>query len=143
MQSTTQIPTAIQNPNASRRTLWAARIIGGIAILFLLMDGVGKLINPPPVTEATVALGWPEHLILFLGILVIACVLLYLIPATSVLGAVLMTGYLSGAVATHVRIGSPTFSIIFPIILGLMLWAALYLTDARVRALLPVRSRAD
>ena len=65
--------------------------------------------------------------------------LLYIVPVTSPLGAILMTGYLSGAVATHVRIGSPLFSVVFPIILGLMLWVALYLTDARVRALLPLR----
>jgi hypothetical protein len=122
--------------------LWAARIIGGIAVLFILMDGVMKIFSPPPVIEATVVLGWAENFILVLGILEVVCVLLYLIPATSVLGAILMTGYLSGAVATHVRISSPVFSIVFPIILAAMLWAALYLTDARVRALLPLRQHA-
>ena len=131
----------VAQPNAtSKGTLWAARIISGIAVLFVLMDGVMKLFNPPPVTEATVALGWPEHLIFALGMLELVCILLYLMPRTSVLGAVLMTGYLSGAVATHFRIGSPLFSLFFPILLGLMLWAGLYLTDSRVRALLPLRS---
>lgn len=123
----------------NKGAIWGARIIGGLAVLFLLMDGVMKLFNPPPVTEATVVLGWSENLILFLGIIELICILLYLIPSTSVLGAVLTTGYLGGAVATHIRISSPLFSIIFPIILGLMLWGALYLADERLRALFPLR----
>lgn len=134
--------SAVQPIVVSRRTLWVARIIGGLATLFILMDGVMKLLNPPPVTEATVALGWPAHLILWLGILEVVCIVLYLLPQTSILGAILMTGYLSGAVATHVRIGSPLFSVVFPILLGLMLWAALYISDARVRALIPLREPA-
>lgn len=134
--------SAVQPISVSRRTLWVARIIGGLATLFVLMDGVMKLFNPPPVTEATVVLGWPEHLILWLGILEVVCIALYLIPQTSVLGAILMTGYLSGAVATHVRIASPLFSVVFPILLGVMLWAALYITDARVRSLIPRREPA-
>lgn len=98
-----------------------------------------KLFNPPPVTEATVALGWSENFILYLGIIELICVLLYLLPNTSVLGAVLTTGYLGGAVATHMRISSPFFSLVFPIILGAMLWLALYLADEQVRAIFPLR----
>lgn len=123
----------------NKGAIWGARIIGGLAVLFLIMDGVMKLFNPPPVTEATVVLGWAENFILYLGIIELVCILLYLIPNTSVLGAVLTTGYLGGAVATHMRISSPLFSLIFPIILGAMLWVALYLADERLRALFPLR----
>jgi hypothetical protein len=136
-------PTMPVSSNPTKRALWLARIVGGLAALFILMDGVMKVFSPPPVVEATVALGWPEQMILMLGIVELFCLALYLIPATSVLGALLMTGYLSGAVATHVRIGSPLFSVVFPILLALMLWAALYLTDARVRALIPLRGQIE
>ena len=138
---TMQLSSDSSNTVPSKSALWAARIIGALAVLFILMDGVMKLFAPPPVVEATTALGWPEHLILTLGILELVCLALYLFPATSVLGAIVMTGYLSGAVATHLRISSPLFSVVFPVLLALMLWGALYLSDARVRALIPLRGR--
>ena len=101
-----------------------------------------KLIKLAPVVEATVKIGWPESLIIPLGIVLLICTILYVIPSTSVLGAILLTGYLGGAVATHVRIGDPLFThVLFPVYLGVLLWLGLYLRDGRLRALVPLRSR--
>jgi DoxX-like family len=92
------------------------------------------------VVEATTKLGYSESLIIPIGILLIVCTIIYLIPTTSVLGAILLTGYLGGAVATHVRAAEGVFPIVFPIIFGALLWLGLYLTDTRLRALIPLRS---
>jgi hypothetical protein len=119
----------------SKGTLWAGRIISGLPVLFLLIDGAMKLVKPAPVVEATVGLGYPESVIVPIGVVLIVCTILYLIPKTSVLGAILLTGYLGGAVATHVRTGESLFSIIFPVIFGVLLWLGLYLRDSRLRAL--------
>ncbi len=123
----------------SRKRVWAGRIISALPALFLLVDGVMKLVKPAPVVEATVRLGYPESVIVALGIVVLACTVLYLIPRASVLGAILLTGYLGGAVATHVRVGGSFFSVVFPIILGMLIWGGLYLRDAQLRALIPLR----
>ena len=125
---------------ASRKMLWAGRIASGLPALFLLVDGVMKLVKPVAVVDATVGLGYPESVIVGLGIVLVACTVAYLIPRTSVLGAILLTGYLGGAVATHVRVGGGLFPISFPIILGVLIWCGLYLRDERLRTLLPVRS---
>ncbi len=125
----------------SRRNVWASRIVGGLPALFLLLDGAMKLVKPAVVVDATVKLGYPESTIIPIGLVLIVCTILYLIPPTAVLGAILLTGYLGGAIATHVRVGESLFSIIFPVIFGVMLWLALYLNDPRLRALLPLRSR--
>jgi hypothetical protein len=119
----------------SKGTLWAGRIVSGLPVLFLLIDGAMKLVKPAPVVEATVGLGYPESVIVPIGVVLIVCTILYLIPKTSVLGAILLTGYLGGAVATHVRTGESLFSIIFPVIFGVLLWLGLYLRDSRLRAL--------
>ena len=119
----------------SNRTLWAGRIISALPALFLLIDGIMKLVKPRVVVDATVQLGYPESVIVGIGVVLLACTILYLIPRTAVLGAILLTGYLGGAVATHVRISGPIFNIIFPVILGAMLWGGLYLRDQRVRSL--------
>jgi DoxX-like family len=131
---------ATQTAPVSKGMLWTGRILSILAALFLLMDGVGKLIKPAPVVEATVQLGYPESVILGLGIVLIASTLLYLIPRTSVLGAVLLTGYLGGAVSTHVRVGAGLFPMLFPVLLGALVWGGLFLRDARLRALIPLRS---
>ena len=115
--------------------LWAARIISGLPALFLLMDGAMKLVKPAFVVEATVGLGYPESVIIPIGVVLIVCTILYLIPKTSVLGAILLTGYLGGAVATHVRTRESLFAIIFPVIVGVLLWLGLYLRNAKLRAL--------
>jgi len=125
--------------NISNTRLWIGRIVGGLPALFLLVDGVMKLVKPAVVVEATVKLGYSEAAILPIGIVLIACTILYLIPATSVLGAILLTGYLGGAVSTHVRAAEGVFPIIFPIIFGMLLWLGLYLRDAKLQALIPLR----
>jgi hypothetical protein len=124
----------------SPKPLWGGRILSGLPALFLLLDAVGKLVKPAPVIEGTIRLGYPESVILPLGIVLLACTILYLIPRTAVLGAILLTGYLGGAVATHVRAADGLFPIFFPVIIGALLWGGLYLRDNRLRALLPLRS---
>ena len=125
---------------SSRKMLWAGRIISGLPVLFLLVDGVMKLAKPAIVVETTVRLGYPESVIIGLGIVLLTCTVLYLIPRTSVLGAILLTGYLGGAVATHVRVSGGLFPISLPIILGVLIWGGLYLRDEALRTLLPLRS---
>jgi hypothetical protein len=126
--------------DVSRKALWTGRIISGIAVLFLLFDAVGKLLQPAAVVTGTTQLGWPARVIVPLGIVQLVCLILYLIPRTSVLGAILWTGYLGGAVATHVRIGNPLFThILFPTYIAALLWGGLWLRDLRLRSLLPIR----
>ena len=135
MQSSTQTAPI------SRKRLWAGRIISGLPSLFLLLDGIAKLVKPAVVVEGTVKLGYPETVIVPLGIVLLTCTILYVIPRTSVLGAILLTGYLGGAVATHVRVADPLFThVLFPVYLGVLIWGGLYLRDDRVRSLIPLRS---
>ncbi|HEU5459634.1 MAG TPA: DoxX family protein [Pyrinomonadaceae bacterium] len=124
----------------SKTNPWIGRIVSGLPALFLLLDGVMKLFKPAVVVEATVNLGYPESTIIPIGVVLIICTILYLIPATSVLGGILLTGYLGGAVATHVRVGESLFSIVFPVIFGILIWLGLYLRDVRLRALVPLRT---
>ena len=134
--------TSSQTAAVSRKKLWASRIISALPILFLLMDGVMKLFKPPIVVTSTVELGYRETVIVPLGILLLICTVLYAIPRTSVMGAILLTGYLGGAVATNVRVGTPLFShVLFRVYLGVLLWLGLYLRDEWVRALIPFTSR--
>ena len=134
MQSGTQTPTV------SRKRLWSGRIISGLPVLFLLLDGIMKLIKPVVVVDTTVRLGYPESVIVGLGIVLLLCTVVYIIPRSSVLGAILLTGYLGGAVATQVRVGAGLFPILFPVIIGVLIWGGLYLRDERLRTLLPLRS---
>jgi hypothetical protein len=125
----------------SRNRLWAGRIISALPVLFLLFDAVIHIMRVGPVDQAFVDLGWPASLSPTLGIIELICVVLYVIPRTSVLGAVLLTGYLGGAVATNLRVGLPLFShVLFPVYVGVLLWGGLYLRDSRLRAVFPVRS---
>lgn len=135
-----QAAHAVSGSRPARLASWGGHAISALSVLFLLVDGVVKLLRPAPVVEATVALGIPESAILGLGLLLLGCLAVYLAPRTAVLGAVLLTGYLGGAIATHVRMGSDLFSLLFPVILGVLLWGGLYLRDARLRALLSPRS---
>lgn len=130
----------IHTATVSNKSIWAGRIVSGLVILFLLFDAVLKFLKPAPVVEGTVRLGYPESVIIPLGIVLTICTILYAIPRTSVLGAILLTGYLGGAVATHVRLSEGAFSVCFPIALGVLIWGALYLRDLRLRALIPLRS---
>jgi hypothetical protein len=120
----------------SKGTLWAGRVVSALPVLALIASGVMKLVKPPQVTETFANLGWDERLALPLAIVELGCTLIYIIPRTAVLGAILLTGYLGGATATHVRIGD---QFIPPIILGVLVWVGLWLRDARLRALTPLR----
>jgi hypothetical protein len=126
----------------SRGTLWTSRVLRTLAILFLLFDSVGKLLEVQPVMAGSLELGYPASTIFPIGVILLLCVVAYAIPSTSVLGAVLLTGYLGGAIATHVRVGNPLFShTLFPIYVALFVWGGLFLGDARLRAFLPWRTR--
>jgi hypothetical protein len=129
----------IQTTFGSTKLHWAGWVLGGLPALFLLLDGAMKLFKPAPVVEATTQLGFAESVIVPLGCVLLACTALYLIPHTAVLGAILLTGYLGGAVASHVRGGEGWFPILFPVVFGALLWGGLYLRDERLRALLPLR----
>jgi hypothetical protein len=134
-------PSRIESRPVSSAAFWTGWIISGLPAAFLLMDGVMKLVKPKPVIEGTVKLGFSESVIVPLGITLICCVVLYLIPRTAVLGAILLTGYLGGAVASQVRVGEPLFGyILAPVYVAIFIWAGLCLRDRRMRALAPLRS---
>jgi len=129
-----------QTTPVSKGSLWAGRILSGLVALLLVMDAVMKLVRPAPVVEATARLGYPESVIFGLGIVLLVCVVLYVIPQTSIFGAILLTGYLGGAVATHVRVGDPLFShALFPVYVAALVWGGLFLREPRLRALIPLR----
>jgi hypothetical protein len=121
----------------SKARLWAGRFLSGLSVLFFLMDGGMKLFKPRFVVEATVQLGYPESTIVSIGITLLLCTLLYVIPRTSILGAILLTGYLGGAVASGVRTSAPLFNILFPIVFACIAWAGHWLRDRRLRELVP------
>jgi hypothetical protein len=130
---------AIGFQRVSGARITAGHVLSGLSSLFLLFDGILKLFKPGVVVNGTVELGYNESVIIPLGVLLTVITVLYLIPRTAVLGAVLLTGYLGGAVATHVRVGAGAFPIIFPVIVGALVWGGLYLRDARIAELLPLR----
>lgn len=126
----------------SSRMLWAGRVLTALFALFMLAASVApKLAGAGVVAETLSQLGWPTDFGLMLGVIELECLVLYLVPRTSVLGAVLMTAYLGGAMATQVRVGSPLFTHqLFGIYLGLFMWGGLWLCDAKLRALFPFRA---
>ena len=130
----------VQTAESSKGATVGGYVLSGLPVIFFLLDGVMKLFKPAFVVDATTKLGYQESTIVPLGIVLVVCTLIYLFPATSVLGAILLTGYLGGAVATHVRMGEGAFPIVFPVILGAFVWGGLYLRDPRLRALVPLRS---
>ncbi|WP_291270657.1 DoxX family protein [Geothrix sp.] len=138
---TPPVPTPVPAPApAPTRWLWAGRILSALPILFLAFDGVAKAMRVPPVLDAFAKLGYSENVAGPLGITLLVCVALYAVPRTSMLGAILLTGYLGGAIATHVRVGDPLFShILFPTYVAALVWGGLYLREARLGALLPLR----
>jgi hypothetical protein len=125
-----QIKTETSSPSKTR--LWAGRILTGFTVLFLVMDGTMKLFKPPMVVEATVQLGFPESSIVGIGAVLLLCTTLYLIPRTAILGAVLLTGYLGGAVASQVRVNGPLFNIAFPVTFGCCVWGGLCLRNPQL-----------
>ena len=124
----------------TRFQLWSGRTLSALAVLFLLFDATIKLLQLPVAVEGTKKLGYPGNVVFVLGVIQLICLIVYLIPRTAVLGAILWTGYLGGAVATHVRVADPLFThILFPTYVAALLWGGLWLREPRLRALVPVR----
>jgi DoxX-like family len=139
--TSTTLTAADPRRETTGTALWAGRAMSGLATLFLLFDAAVKLLQLPFAMEANAQLGYPASVVFGLGILELVCLVLYLVPSTSVLGAVLWTGYLGGAIATHVRVGNPLFShTLFPIWVAALLWGGLWVRDERLRAVFPLRT---
>jgi DoxX-like family len=135
-------PVSIDTTAPSKSRLLTGRILSTLTVLFLIMDIVLKFIRPipPQVMQSMTQLGFQPGLLTAIGILLTICTVLYVIPATSVLGAVLLTGYLGGAISVQVRVGNPLFGyILFPVYVSVLMWAGLYLREPRLLALLPLR----
>ncbi len=148
MTSTTQAAAETTGESAMQETqtqrsnavLWTGRVLTLLVVLFLLTDSIFKIMQPTLAVESTVELGYSAATLLPLGLLLLACLILYVIPRTAVLGAILLTGYLGGAIATHVRIDNPLFTHqLFPVYVGLFIWGGLYLRDQQLRKLIPLR----
>lgn len=134
--------TAERRRGASSKSTVVGWILSGLAIAFLTMDVVGKLLRVPQVIEGSAQLGYPAGTILPIGIIGALCLITYAIPRTAPLGAILWTGYFGGAIATHLRLGNPLFThTLFPIYVAALIWGGLWLRDARVRSLLQPRPR--
>jgi hypothetical protein len=114
-------------------------VLSALAVLFLIFDGVTKLIKDPHVLQAMVQLEFSEKTIVEIGVILLVCTALYVIPQTSILGAVLLTGYLGGAVVSQLRVGKPLFETLFPALFGIVVWAGLFLREPRLGALIPLR----
>lgn len=121
----------------SKAKIWTSRVMSGLVILFMLADSIFKFIQPAEVVQGTVDLGYATHHIAIIGMLGLLSILLYAIPRTAILGAILLTGYFGGAIATHLRLDNPLFShTLFPVYLGILAWGGLWLRDERLRKLL-------
>src|SRR5260370_13244586 len=132
--------SAMQTTPASKTSLWAGSIMSGLVVLFMLFDSAIKLMKLAAAVEGTGRSGYPVSLVLPIGIVLFVCTVLYAMPRTSILGAILLTGYLGGAVASNVRMGNPLFGyVLFPVYVGVLLWVGLFLRDVRLRALIPLR----
>lgn len=128
----------------SKQKLWTGRILKYLPVLFLFFDSIPKILKIDPVVKATIELGYPESIIPVLGIILFTCTVLYLIPKTSFLGAVLLTGYLGGAVATQVRIESPLFThILFPVYLGILIWGGLLIGNKLLQKIMFLQSNNE
>jgi len=125
---------------SSRKMVWTGRVLSTILTLFLIFDGVMKLVQPVPVMKASAQLGYSAHEVLAIGVALLFCTALYVIPPTAVLGAIVLTGYLGGAIASQLRISASPLSLSFPFLFCVLLWLGLYLRDSRLRGLIPLRS---
>ena len=125
----------------STKSIWAGRILSVLMVLFLLFDGITKLLKVRQVLDAQARLGYPADIAPQIGAIVLACTVVYVIPRTSILGAILLSGYLGGAVASQLRIGAPLFDMSFPIVFSVLVWGGLFLRDPQLRTLIPVRKR--
>ena len=134
MQSGTQ-----EGP-VSKGRLWTGRIISAVVVLFLLFDSITKVMKVRAVMEASAQLGYPVNAIVTIGIILLVCTVFYIIPRTAVLGAILLTGYLGGAVAANLRIGTSMFNTLFPIVFAALAWTGIFLRESRLGALIPFRT---
>jgi len=134
------MPGITQNGSVSKASIWAGRIISGLVVLFLLFDSAIKVLALAAGVEGTIRVGYPANVVRPIGIVLLACVVLYVIPRTAILGAILLTGYLGGATATMVRMSDPWF--LFPVVIGVFAWLGIFLRDERLRTLMPLRSSA-
>jgi hypothetical protein len=135
-------PTAATSSSRSNKSRWAGRVMTGLAVLFLTFDATIKVLELPAAVEGTTQLGYPASVIVGLGVLQLILLVVYLVPRTSALGAVLWTGYLGGAVATHLRVGDPLFShVLFPVYVGALIWGGLWLRDEELRSIVPIRTK--
>ena len=141
MTSVTQSPAIPQSAASAaptaKKMLWAGRVISAVPVLLMLFSAVLKLVKAAPVVQGFPRYGYPENLIFIIGVLELLSCIVYLIPSTAVLGAILMTGYLGGATATNVRVGDSSY--IMTVLLGVFVWGGLFFRDARLRALIPFR----
>jgi len=136
-QSSTISPSVATAATTSKKMLWTGRVISAIPVLLMVFSAVMKLIKAAPVVQGMPRYGYPESQIVTIGVLELLSCVVYLIPSTAVLGAILMTGYLGGATATNFRVGDPSY--ILTVLLGVFVWGGLFLRDERVRALIPFR----
>ena len=141
--ATTNQTVALEPPDKARTTskgmIWTGRILSTLTVLFMLFDAFGKFAVPPQVLEACARLGIPTSQIFSIGVLLAVSTIVYAIPRSAVLGAVLLTGYLGGAVAIQMRAGSPTFETVFPVLFGVVMWAGIYLRDCGLRRVFPLK----
>lgn len=135
MQSGTQLESV------SKGRLWTGRIISALVVLFLLFDSITKVLKVRAVIEASAQLGFPVSAIVTIGVILLVCTVLYVIPQTAVLGTILLTGFLGGAVAANIRIGNPIFNTLFPIIFAALVWTGIFLREPRLSTLVPLRKR--
>ena len=122
----------------TKSLIWTGRVISALVVLFLVFDGAMKVVREIHTITASAELGYSPGSMVWIGALLLVCTAIYVIPRTAVLGAILLTGYLGGAVASNVRVGHPVFECIFPVIFGVLVWAGLFLREPRLRALLPL-----
>jgi ABC-type uncharacterized transport system permease subunit len=128
--------SSTETESSTKKMIWTGRILTFLTSLFMLLDGVMKIVKPVQVLEATARLGYPVTTLTGIGVTLIACTLIYIIPRTSILGAILLTGYLGGAVASNVRASSGWFETIFPALIAALVWGGIWLRDPRVRNLM-------
>lgn len=133
------MPLAVESGAVSKGSLWAGRIVSAVLVLFMVFDSVTKVMKVPQVIEATVRIGFPESTVVGIGVALLICTVVYVIPQTSVLGAILLTGYLGGATAANVRAGTGPFNTSFPVIFAALVWVSLFLRERRLRELIPWR----
>jgi hypothetical protein len=134
------VQSLTQASSVSKGRLWTGRIISAVVVLFLLFDSITKVLKVRAVIEASAQLGYPVSAIVTIGIILLVCTVFYIIPQTAVLGAILLTGYLGGAVAANLRIGSAMFNTFFPIVFAALAWVGIFLRESRLGALIPFRT---